>query len=501
MSVFIKKALFGALACSLVAVAPGCRQKEDSKDEVVEKPAAAMSPTPSALFSWHIAMLPPKPIAVGYFDIARVLSPRLDDLYAPTNEPEQIDNLEKMRQEVSVIFLSNFGVDVSATNAALMVVTDHGFALVLDGVKLPGENEGKTLETEEIVGEAVYKFQDDNNARFPLLYMRELANESGVILYSSRELVEGTMSSGEGQAAEMGAFVEKWQGAGRPRAFFTADLRAKAFADLRSSIENEVGQLPDQVVVSIEERTLVKMVGSRSEMKGLADRIDAGYKVMTAALEKRNKDYYEMGGHPLVGASGTYASFLLLNYGMYLERYELSDEALTYSFPRLDDRYLPFWSSALASVAIPSFLRAVKKSKVSEVDRVMASLSQQIKDKIDSKYGAGGSCELPSGAGPSSPVPTNGSKVSPQFDDPGWKSYDTGSLGLSDGAYFSYRILRMPSDGDAEFVGGDTQPTMVIEATADFSEGGPMHTVEQSIYVGVDCEVSIVPLVIMNEFE
>ena|GEM_PF-5629230 len=500
MSTMIKNALFGALAGALVIAGPGCRQKEDSKDEVVEKAVAPQSSTPSEMFAKHIAMLPPKPTLVGYFDIARVLSPRLEEVYAPTREPEQIDNLEKMRQEVSVIFLSNFGVDISEANAALVVANADGVALVLEGVTLPQENEAKALETEEIVGEAVFRFQDDNNARFPMLYMRELANESGVILYSSRELVELTMSSGEGQAAEMATFVQTWQGDARPRAFIAADLRAESFASMRQSIEKDVGKLPDRVVVSLEERTLVRMVGPRDEMKALADRIDAGYRVMTAALESQTSSR----NGPLEEVAGTYASFLLLNYGMYLEKYDLGEEALTYSFPRLDDRYLPFWSGAIASIMIPNFLRAVKQSKTSEAEMVMTTLTSRVEARMKSQAMDGvpaDGCKLPPGTQPSSAVPVGGSKVIPGFDDPAWAEYDTESLGLTDGAYFSYQVIALPEGHSGEYTYGNPQAAVVVEALADFVEGGPQHTIRQVITFDEQCNPITSPVVIMNEFE
>lgn len=497
----LKSRKYRALAlASALFILPACNRNKSEDANVAEQKVEAPRPAPSEVFARHVAMLPPDPIMVGYVDMKAVFSPQLEMIYAPDGTPEQLENLEKMRQEISVIFLSNFGVDISGADGVLVVANEDGAAIVLEGVTLPGENQGKTLEASEIAGETVYTFVDDNNASFPKMFMRASSDKAGVVLYSSREVVERVAAASETEVARMGAVLEQWEGKTSPKVFFAVDLQGGALAQARAQIEEEVGRLPDQVILSFEERTLVRMIGPEDEMKGLANRIDAAYKLGTAAFDAEVVERAK--GNPFSESLAVMGSFLMLNYGMYLEKYELQQGSLLYSFPEVEARYIPSLLSMGAAIAIPAFLRATKKSKTSEAYGVMATLTERVRMKVAEASTPGG-CKLPPAAGPSSEVPVGGAKVIPDLTSNGWEQYDVASLGLEQGAYFSYRIVAVPAGEGSELTYGDPRPAVVVEATADFQEGGPMHTVRQVIFIDADsdCQTQVAPSYTMNEFE
>lgn len=199
----------------------------------------------------------------------------------------------------------------------------------------------------------------------------------------------------------------------------------------------------------------------------------------------------------------------------------------------------------LAAIAIPAFLRAIKKSKTSEAEGIMRKMADGSKayftseQKCSADYAAGGAegwhstaapCDqaanrglpvpwpayvFPGGAfgfnssiiGEAGPVqasaPNGGSKQIPFA---GLPVVPTTQLGVTlnrltvdfkDPMYFQYAYV---STGAADLA------QAVITATADFKVGGTAHTITQTVSVdgaaqGGSQEVKVGPASVTNEFE
>lgn len=139
----------------------------------------------------------------------------------------------------------------------------------------------------------------------------------------------------------------------------------------------------------------------------------------------------------------------------------------------------------LAAIAIPAFLRSVKKSKAVESTVVM----RQIADYATSEYAT--TCAFPPSARRTlDPIPEGGAKGLPSNLDESWSSYP---IAMVDPTYFSYSTR---NEGE----------TFVIIAEANFKPGEPHHTVELHVIKeesadAEGCRARVLIPMTRNEFE
>lgn len=182
-----------------------------------------------------------------------------------------------------------------------------------------------------------------------------------------------------------------------------------------------------------------------------------------------------------------------------------------------------------SAIAIPAFLRAVKRSKTSEADYVMRKLADGAKAYFtgEQNYSAPGGRHpwhvAPSSSSPpgmpvpwgeyvfpggesfsfasSTEVPKGGAKVIPSpvvsRGNQDFLDATLAALGVSfdDPLYFKYTYETQPGFGEGAVV--------IIRAEADFKPDTPeVHTMEQRIFIDSQYqEVVISPPFVMNEFE
>lgn len=134
----------------------------------------------------------------------------------------------------------------------------------------------------------------------------------------------------------------------------------------------------------------------------------------------------------------------------------------------------------LAAIAIPAFLRYIKKSKTAEADMVTSKMVTE----AEIHYAK--NCAFPPELQPHANIAdcAAGEKCLPSEDLGYWSTVGE----LDQPTYFVYSALR---EGDA----------MVIRAEADFNPGEPYHTVQQTLTVVGECQLEAGPPVILNEFE
>ena len=91
-----------------------------------------------------------------------------------------------------------------------------------------------------------------------------------------------------------------------------------------------------------------------------------------------------------------------------------------------------------------------------------------------------------------------GAKVIPDLTSNGWEQYDAASLGLEQGAYFSYRIVAVPAGEGSELTYGDPRPAVVVEATVvAVVAGGWVVVTGAAVVVGATVVVVEVVLVVV----
>ena len=134
----------------------------------------------------------------------------------------------------------------------------------------------------------------------------------------------------------------------------------------------------------------------------------------------------------------------------------------------------------LAAIAIPAFLRYIKKSKVVESTAVTRMISNAAVTHY-SEY-----CVFPRSASPSAEVPQGGTKVLTHFSGPGW---DDLRLVDSEPKYFAYH-----TENEAN--------AFRIFAVADFTAGDKQHTLEVVVLGDPKtCEAAVESTNVTNELE
>ena len=142
----------------------------------------------------------------------------------------------------------------------------------------------------------------------------------------------------------------------------------------------------------------------------------------------------------------------------------------------------------LAAVAIPAFLKYIKRSKTSEA----AAVTRMIADNAANHFRE--NCEFP----PSIPTHVDiasccgGEKCVGSGE--AVQAFETMGVSVSDPMYFGYETERKPGPN----------PQYVIRAKSDFNCGGPAHTVEMTLTgtkSGGSCSVERSPAITLHEYE
>lgn len=141
-----------------------------------------------------------------------------------------------------------------------------------------------------------------------------------------------------------------------------------------------------------------------------------------------------------------------------------------------------------AAIAIPAFIKYIKRSKASEAQGV----TSRVADEVRMQYSE--SCSLPPELPPSYAVDSSccgGVKcMTDEAAAAKWK--EAGLTAPQDPTYFSYSTQRT-SDGAYEVI-----------AQTDFTCGGPRHSYTVTLVpqkTGGDCSLEMSPGVVTNEFE
>jgi len=137
----------------------------------------------------------------------------------------------------------------------------------------------------------------------------------------------------------------------------------------------------------------------------------------------------------------------------------------------------------LAAIAVPAFLRSIKKAKSSEAELMVMSISTELSLKYS------GECKFPEPLPASAPLPVGGEKVLPASPEIARQWIEFG-VPIDKPHYFTYSMEREDAN------------TYIVRARADFTAGGPVHMLERRVVGDPDaCMAETGPATTMNEFD
>lgn len=475
--------------CILAALALSACTGAQKVDDTPERPALMDA---GALVTKYARWLPADAVGVGVIDVDATIRYVAGEP-VPMDDPEREAKLaareDALRADLSKLSRERLGMDL--TGASTIIVGGGPIMqsmIVLgvtpaaeDAVEVEGMKAFKVVPRHPADAEAM----GDGAPEKWLPWALALPGGEGVVLFAGKQRLE-TLAGSDGmslaKAEVLGEYADALSRLPSRVAFV---MGTGALAPLLGEFEDEVGfKAPRIVSMTFGDHVGVLLRGDPASLEAIEDIRREQQDTVIGELEPRYQARAEQ-ATPLALA-------VTLGYHLALGSEEVLDvrldgDALSYSMPA---RFLAPSASAgvLAAIAIPAFLRSVKKSKTAEADGMMRKLTDGARVLYTND------CTRPPVLASTSEVPRDGGKEIPiQGDD---AARDALGVAFVDPLYFSY---------DA-YYDADDPNRYVVRARADFKTGGPMHTVTQYIdLIPADadgaCEAYVGPPFTMNEFE
>lgn len=131
------------------------------------------------------------------------------------------------------------------------------------------------------------------------------------------------------------------------------------------------------------------------------------------------------------------------------------------------------------AVAVPTFGRQVRTSKVSEAAEQLEALHQVTASYFGATWGDQTDC-LPPRAGPSPPLPAQSALVV-DFDDPAMDGFETwAALGFQPTIPIRFRYTFLPHAGGCGLTASESHPLVVLRAEGDLDGDGVLSLFERT---------------------
>ena len=392
----------------------------------------------------------------------------------------QEQRFDAMRGDLAAICKRALGVDLTAARTIVAGFGPQQVAAVLLGpVDIP-PGSGPVRELE---------------ANFVMVPTGD--EGGGAVLFDSRTEAKAAVAARESNSTlrDQHLPLEMLDGIG--------PTRAVGFIRVTSAIEHEIAALtppPDHAVVSLGDQVVVTVRGSEESLEGIADL------VMRARSFGQNSIALEYERRDQLPAAEAVVAVLGYHFGVaYLDSIQSTrrDGELTYTADVPSGAVGMASPGVLAAIAIPAFLKYIKRSKASEAEHYLQRFAHGAQTAFvtseephpNRTFPGGPAAELVS----SIEIPTGGEKIAlnPVVSDTTKMQPDEllRALGVSlpEQTYFQYHY-RSLGTGDAASVR--------ITATADFEEGGPAHQSFIDVVVDPDSGAVVVSKPsVLNEFE
>jgi type II secretory pathway pseudopilin PulG len=498
-------AAFSSAGCSGTKEKSDEQLAEQSAEQSAEKAQAEFQP--SALFKAYAGWMPADTIAVGVGEPS-LLWKFIYDSFPPAERGGDA-HFEAMRQDISQLITSRFGFDPSLADAIIIGGGQKWQVVVLQG-DLGGELTKN--ESFEANGYKAYRFDlpGETFKRGPLqtLWAVPLEEPAGMALFLNKESFAAAAAARAGKAdglagtAKFEAFKELLKAGDGRQAVVASHLDARYQRMLSAQLPFPS---PQAAVVSLGDDLQAQVRGEKKTLDGMQILVENNYGQASSMVREKYEQRESLGAAQAAAA--------IMGYHLdrsYVEafRMERSDGVLTVNsaLPRGPGGMM---IGVGAAVAIPAFLKYIKRSKASEAQSILRKLEGDARAYYvmsdEGQSGDDATCEFPPSATPvpaSEPCcdgvgPTGGAKWTPPqatWEQEGWQAL---GFQLNDPTYFAYQMINESDE--------DGTDTLILRAFADFEPGGRRHKVE--VYIEGrrteqgTCEAKAYPAVTHNEFE
>lgn len=472
----------------LVMFAMSCASQQNKDQSPVENKIIVQK----TLTARHSRWLPSDTFGLGVIDLRPLIEPALDPQQWGPN-PKIEENQRLLREELAQLLSVRFGLDPTGLQYMIIGVGDAWRSVILGGVGLSL----KPVKTEKFNGVEVFELQSSHELdqavieKFSPIWGVKVG-EDAVAFFATRREMELAVST--------------------PSVTLSADKeRAKRFDEMLGSKGSYVSvaimldnpltasildamklpfERPDAVSAAVGEKMRLTFYGP----KGRLEQMDAKLQELFEIFEKRAKlDHDARMQQDTMSALSSIATYrTIINYRALMTP-TYKDNSLTYQAltPTPSSPLLLFGFGA--SIGFPAYMRAIKRSKVGEAQRLMRKLEQRVyayQAKHQDPNVA--QCALPPSTGPTSRVPTGGEEVKPDLSSEGWQALEVRELFTEPVYLFSFEIFN-----DEEGV--------EIEVKSDFKPGDAQHTMR--LYIGQDpdepdtCKLVTEELEVINDLQ
>lgn len=485
-----RSSLIGLAACVALAACDkkpagdgGVDEKAGGEDVARQQAAVAPDADLSSLVRKYARWLPGDSLIVGALDVEASIDAMMN-MYNPYGVAA--DEVSRKRRAALVADLSalsseRLGMDLTGASVLIFGVGIMGPSVVALGVDPKAEDAADVEGVQAF--QVVPRHPEDEKLTKDLEYIpwaMALPGGEGVVLFPTKARLEGLASIEDTSLAKSDRLERYMKALGEAKGYFAFVGDVAFAANVGGATETQMGFPPPKFgALSVGEEVEVTLTGDEA---GLA-KLETLRKTQQAELVKVLEAEYAR----RVDQNGLLAAATVVGHhgnGMLDDALlvEQEGERLTYSFPAIYGGV--FFMGVGAAIAIPAFLRSIKKSKAAEAELTVAKIANAVAAATMSSKG----CAFPATPKATGQVPTGGAKLIAADVDPAWQT-----LGVSfdEPRYFAY---------DARVEDG----RFVVRAQADFKAGGPMHTLEASVFIEPtdgSCVANVAPSITTHEFE
>ena len=495
--------LFFAICLSLGLVA-GCASDEQQRSDAKPGEATATPALPAfpvdRLFKAHTGWMPPDTIVAAVAD-PDVIMGFVRDTFPPGELGDK--HYRAMLEDFDALFVEQLGFSPTAADAAIFAAGKRWQVLVLQGQLPHSLDQNESYEAHGLTGYKLEMKEDAMKPPFDTLWAVPLDKPAGLAIFANKHYFAAAAEARAGKANGLsdGPKLDALE-----RLFSeTAGGRLAVAAHLEPTIQSVVTDKlpfpsPEAAGLSLGDDIEVRVLGGKRSLDGIETLVQQHRRVANEELGNRYEEREKM---PTPLSAGVILAYHVME--SYDEAFEAkrTEDSLAYTMPLPKGRQNVMLFGMGAAVAIPAFIKYIKRSKASEA----SSILERLERRAQSYYlgsGGDGTCEFPPSAGPAPAKRSccafndgNGGAKCPAtpkwWDAPGWKALD---FQLDEDHYFAYETINQSTD---------KQDVFIIRATTDFTCGGPKHTVEVTL-MGKDdgkgnCSIEVRPQITSNEFE
>lgn len=482
----------------------GCASSEQQKPDTKPDEATAQSSLPTfpvdRLFEANTGWMPPDTFVVAVVDPDMAMQFARDTF--PAGEVGD-KHYRAMVEDLDALFVDQLGFSPTAADAVVFAAGQRWQVLILQG-QLPHTLEQN--ESHQAHGLTAYKLQMKVGALEPPLdelWAVPIDEPAGIAVFANKFYFEAAAEARAGGAKTLskGPKLDALE-----RLFSeTAGGRIAVATHIDPAIQSVVTDKlpfpsPEAAGLSLGDDIEMKVLGPKRALDGLHTLVEQNRRL---AREQVTEQYDKRAQVPApLSASVILAYHVLESYNEVFE-VKRTDDSLSYRMALPQGRMNVMVLGTLTAIAVPAFIKYIKRSKASEAT---ANLEQLRAEAVQYYAASGddGTCEFPASAGPAPAEKSccafnngqGGGKcpaTAEWWDQPGWKALD---FRLDDDHYFAYETVNKSTDEEDVFV---------IRASTDFVCGGPKHIVEIVIKgsknANGNCQAKASHPITYNEFE